>query len=106
MVGLTGETLHYSLKVVGYDKSQKKIALVMRTTILDAEGREIGAKPLEVKGNINDPDKAADSRQATFDGLVALHRAGEFKLRIVVEDTLGKRTAKFEMPLKVNVRAS
>src|SRR5438105_3206611 len=100
MVGLTGETLHYSLKVVGYDKSQKKIALVMRTTILDAEGREIGAKPLEVKGNINDPDKAADSRQATFDGQVALHRAGEFKLRIVVEDTLGKRTAKFEMPLK------
>lgn len=101
MIGQTGESFHYSLKVVGYDKSQKKVALVMRTTILDADGKDIGAKPLEVKGNITDPDKAAESRQATFDGLVALHRAGEFKLRIVVEDTLGKRTATFEMPLKV-----
>lgn len=99
--GLVGETLHYSLKVVGYDKSQKKVALVMRATIVDGDGKDVGAKPLEVKGDITDPAKAADSKHATFNGLVSLHRAGGFKLRIVVEDTLGKKTATFETPLKV-----
>jgi hypothetical protein len=99
--GLVGDALHYSLKVVGYDKSQKKVALVMRATIVDNDGKDVGAKPLEVKGDITDPAKAADSKHATFNGMVSLHRAGDFKLRIVVEDTLGKKTATFETPLKV-----
>ena len=99
--GLVGETLHYTLKVVGYDKSQKKVALLMRATILDADGKDMGAKPMEVKGDITDPAKAAESRHAMFNGNVVLHRAGEFRLKIVVEDTLGKRTATFETPLKV-----
>ena len=99
--GLVGETLHYSFKVVGYDKSQKKVALVMKATILDNDGKDVGAKPLEVKGDINDPTKATESRQANFTGTVVLHRAGEFKLKITVEDTLGKQTTTFELPLKV-----
>lgn len=100
-IGLVGETVHYSLRVVGYDKSQKKVALVMRATIVDADGKDVGAKALEVKGDITDPAKAADSKHATFNGLVSLHRPGEFKLRISVEDTLGKKTVTFETPLKV-----
>ena len=98
---LAGETLFYTLKVIGYDKSQKKVALTMRATIFDADGKDIGAKPLEVKGDINDPTKATESRQATFTGNAVLHRTGEFKLKIVVEDTLGKQTTSFETPLKV-----
>lgn len=100
-IGLAGETLHYSLKVVGYDKSQKKVALLMRATIVDGDGKDVGAKALEVKGDIGDPVKAAESKHAVFNGLVSLHRTGEFKLRIVVEDTLGKKTTTFETPLKV-----
>jgi hypothetical protein len=100
-VGLAGETLHYALRVVGYDKSSKQVALLMRATVLDADGKDIGAKPAEVHGDINDPVKAIESRYAAFDGVLALHRAGEFKLRITVEDTIGKRTATFETPLKV-----
>jgi hypothetical protein len=99
--GLVGEALHCSIKVVGYDKSQKKVALVMRTTILDADGKDVGAKPLEVKGDITDQAKAAESKYATFDGLISLHRPGAFKLRIIVEDTLGKQKATFETPIKV-----
>jgi hypothetical protein len=98
--GLVGETLHYTIKVVGYDRSQKKVALLMRATILDADGKDIGAKPMEVKGDITDAGKAVESRHAMFNGNVVLHRAGEFKLRVVVEDTLGKRTATFETPIK------
>lgn len=98
---LAGQTLHYTLKVVGYDRSQKKVALTMRATILDTDGKDTGAKPLEVKGDITDEKKAVDSKQATFSGTAVMHRTGEFKLKIVVEDTLGKQTATFETPLKV-----
>lgn len=98
---LLGETLYYTLKVVGYDKNDKKVSLVMRATILDRDGKDIGAKALEVRGDITDPEKAAGSRQATINGLAGLNRTGEFKLHIVVEDTLGKKTATFETPLKV-----
>ncbi|MSR54703.1 MAG: hypothetical protein EXS09_15660 [Gemmataceae bacterium] len=99
--GLVGETLHYSFRVLGYDKSQKKVALIMTVTILDNDGKDMGAKPLEVKGDINDPTKATESRQANFTGSVQLHRSGEFKLKIVVEDTIAKQTTAFEVPLKV-----
>src|SRR5262245_5592595 len=98
---LVGQTVHYQCKVVGFDKSQKKVGLLMRAVILDADGKETGAKPVEVRGDITDPAKAADSRQATFSGTAHLHRPGEFKLKITVEDTVAKKTATFETPLKV-----
>jgi hypothetical protein len=96
-----GHTLHYQFKVIGYDTSRKRVGLVMRATVFDPEGKDIGARPLEVKGEVTDPDKAAGSRHATFGGLAALNRPGEFKLRIAVEDTVAKKTTTFETPLKV-----
>ena len=72
----------------------------MRATILDTDGKDIGAKPLELKGETTDPVKA-EAKQATFGGLVALNRAGDFKLKITVEDTVGKKTTMFETPLHV-----
>jgi hypothetical protein len=98
---LVGETLYYTLKVVGYDTSRKKVSLVMRATILGADGKDLGTKPLEVKGGITDPAKAAESRHATFNGNASMNRAGDFKLRIVVEDTITGKTAMFETPIKV-----
>jgi hypothetical protein len=98
---LVGETLYYTVKVVGYDTSQKKVSLVMRATILGADGKDLGTKPVEVKGEIGEPAKAAESRHAKFNGSAAMNRAGEFKLRIVIEDTIGRKTATFETPIKV-----
>jgi hypothetical protein len=96
-----GETLHYQFRAIGFDTRPKRVGLVMRATVLDAEGKDIGAKPLEVRADVTDPDKAAGSRRATFGGLAALHRPGDFKLRIAVEDTVGKKTTAVEVPLKV-----
>ena len=96
-----GETLHYQFRVIGFDTRPKRVGLVMRATVLDPEGKDIGATPLEVRADVTDPDKAAGSRRATFGGLAALHRPGEFKLRIAVEDTVGKKTTTVEVPLKV-----
>jgi hypothetical protein len=96
-----GDTLHYQFRVIGFETRPKRAGLVMRATILDAEGKDIGAPPLEVKADVTDPDKAAGSRRATCGGLAVLNRPGDFKLRIVVEDTVGKKTTTIETPIKV-----
>jgi hypothetical protein len=96
-----GDTLHYQFRVIGFETRPKRAGLVMRATVLDAEGKDVGAPPLEVKADVTDPDKAAGSRRATCGGLAALNRPGDFKLRIVVEDTVGKKTTTIETPLKV-----
>jgi hypothetical protein len=98
---LAGGTLHYQFKAIGFDRSTKKVSLTMRVEVLDADGKPVGAKPLEAKAEITDPTKAADARQASLGGQAALNRPGEFKLKIVVEDTVGKKTTTFETPLKV-----
>ena len=96
-----GDTLHYQFRVIGFETRPKRAGLVMRASILDAEGKDVGAPTLEVKADVTDPDKAAGSRRATCGGLAALNRPGDFKLRIVVEDTVGKKTTTIEAPLKV-----
>jgi len=97
---LVGQTLHYRFRVVGFDTSQRRVGLVMRAVLVDADGKGIGAKPLELRTETADPVKA-EARRATFAGLAAMHRPGDFKLRITVEDTIGKKTTTFETPIKV-----
>jgi hypothetical protein len=102
--GLTlpvGDTLHYQFKAIGFDRSQKKVSLVMRVQILDKDGKDIGAKTQEAKADVTDPAKVADARQATLGGQATMNRAGDFKLKITVEDTVAKKTTSFEAPLKV-----
>ena len=98
---LVGDMLHYQFKAIGFDRSQKKVSLVMRVQVLDADGKDVGAKPQEAKAEVTDPSKAADARSATLGGQAAMNRAGDFKLKITVEDTVAKKTASFETLLRV-----
>ena len=96
-----GEVLYYRLLVAGFDRSQKKIGLLMRSTFLDADGKDIGAKTVVMTGGESDPEKAAKSTLATFKGSGVLHRAGNYKLRIAIEDTVAKKTLTMEAVIKV-----
>lgn len=98
---LAGDALHYQFKAIGFDRSQKRVSLVMRVRVLDADGKDVGAKPQEAKAEMTDPAKASEARSATLGGQAAMNRTGEFKLKITVEDTVAKKTATFETPLKV-----
>ena len=105
---VAGDTLHYQFRAIGFDRSQKRVSLVMRVRVFDADGKDVGAKPVEARADVTDPTKAADARSATLGGQAALNRSGEFKLRITVEDTIAKKATTFETPLKVlpRVRAA
>lgn len=97
---VAGQTLYYHLTVVGFDKSQK-VALVLRAQVTDADGKDVGAKPLEVKTGVADPAEAEKSRKALLKEKLTLNRPGDFKLKVTVGDVVGKKTATFEAPLKV-----
>lgn len=99
--GLVGETLHFHLLVVGFDKSTKKVQTRLTATVLDKDGKVVSPKPLFVEANLLNPDEAVKATEAAFNGAITLNRAGDFKLRIVVEDLIGKQKATFEAALKV-----
>jgi len=94
-----GSTLHYQFRAVGFDRSQKKVALAMRVQVLDADGKDAGAKPVEAKAD--EPAGDNGGRWAKLGGQAHLNRPGEFKLKITVEDTVGKKTTTVEVPVKV-----
>jgi hypothetical protein len=98
---LAGDTLHYQFKAIGFDRSLKRVALLMKVQVLDADGKDVGAKPLVVKSEVTDPAKAADARFVPLAGQAVMNRPGEFRLKITVEDMLGDKTTTFETPLKV-----
>lgn len=101
MTRTVGEALTFRVRVVGFDNKQKKVGLLLRTTVVEATGKEIGAKPIVANGDITDADKAARTNVATFTGSLALHRPGDYRVRITIEDTIAKKTTTFEAPLRV-----
>ena len=99
--GTVGEALHFKLKVVGFDKSSGAVKTKMTAEVLDADDKVVG-KPLVSEGNLKDPAEAAKAQQANFAGTMLLNRSGDFRLRITVEDAVGKQKTTLVVPLKVN----
>ncbi len=99
--GVVGEPLYYRLKLVGFDTTQKKVRTQLTMHILDLEGKETLPKPALTKAYLDKPEDVGKAIQVNFNGLITLNRAGDYKLKIVVEDSIGKHQAVFEAPLKV-----
>jgi len=98
--GMVGENLHIRLGAIGFDKSQKKVQTRMTCSVVDSGGNVVST-PIVTRADLANPDEAARAHQVVFNGAMTLNRAGDFKLRVVVEDIVGKQQATFETPLKV-----
>ena len=101
--GVVGETVYVRLRVVGFDKGQGKIRTTMTLNILDAAGKDVMPKPLVVKADLSNAEEVQKATQVNFNGAVLLNRPGEFRLRITVEDLIGKKKSVFETPLKATM---
>lgn len=101
--GLVGESLHFQLKVVGFDRTQEKIHTVMTAQVLDQTGAELLPEPIVINAEVTDPQQVPQVAQLNFSGAVGLNRPGEFTLRITVEDQLGTSSDTFEAPLEVEM---
>lgn len=99
--GVVGESLHYRMRLIGFDVSQKKVSTQLTMQVVDAQGKDVLEKPIITKAGLSNPDEVAKATQVNFNGMLTLNRAGEFTLRMTVEDLIGKQKAVFETKLKV-----
>jgi hypothetical protein len=99
--GLVGETIHFKLRVIGFDKSKKKVQTALTVHILGEDGKEIVDKPRVIKAEVTSPEDAAKSTQVNFNGVIYLNRPGNFTLRLTVQDVIADKSTSWETPFKV-----
>jgi hypothetical protein len=100
--GLVGQTLHFKLRAIGFDKSKKKVQMALTVHVIGEDGKEVVEKPRVIRAEQNNPEEAAKSTQVNFSGLLHLNRAGNFTLRLTVQDVIGDKSTSWETPLKVS----
>ena len=101
MVKTVGEVLHFRMGVLGYDRSEGKIQVITRVELLDADGTNVYPNPLVREMKVDDAQTTAKTKHLTFNGTMALSRAGEYRFRITTEDVLGDTKQVFETPFRV-----
>jgi hypothetical protein len=99
--GMVGESVHFKLRVIGFDKSKKKVQTRLTVQILDEAGKETLEKPHVIKAEVNDAEEAAKASQVNFNHVLHLNRTGNFTLRLTAQDLVGDQKSVFETPLKV-----
>lgn len=99
--GMVGETIHFKLRVIGFDKSKKRVQATLTVRVVGEDGKEVTDKPRLIKAELNSPEEAAKATQVNFNGLLYLNRPGNFTLRLSVHDDIADKTTTFEAPLKV-----
>jgi hypothetical protein len=98
---VAGQNLFLKFQATGFDRSKKKIKLVMLLRTLDDKGKELTPKPLRVELGSEDEKEVEGATTATFNGNVSLNRPGNFQLKITVNDEVNKKEVELLIPLKV-----
>lgn len=99
--GVVGQTLYFRLSLIGFERNRGKIDTVMDLQVLDKSGQEMMPKPLQAPLVVTDPKEVKQATTLNFSGNVVLNRAGTFTLRMTLTDREGKKTTRFETPLRV-----
>jgi len=99
--GIVGQSLHYRVGLIGFDRSKSRIETHMDVEILDKDGKEILTRPLQATYKNEEADSAKQTSLVNFSGFFALNRVGTFTLRFSFKDQIGAQTARFEVPLHV-----
>jgi hypothetical protein len=99
--GAAGQNLAVKLTAVGFDRTRGEIDVVMEVQVFDAQGKPVMPRPIRAAVHNEKPAEVKGIDRLTFSALLALNRSGEFVLRVTVSDTIGRKKAQFEAPLRV-----
>jgi hypothetical protein len=99
--GIVSQTLFIKARGVGFDKSKGELDLEMSIQVFDAKGKPVMPKPIRSLVHNEDPNVVKAATVINLRGELTLNRPGEFVLKIALTDTIAKKTATFEVPLKV-----
>jgi hypothetical protein len=99
--GMLSQTLFIQARAIGFDKSNDEIDVEMRIEVLDEKGKVLTPKPIKVVLHSEKPEEVREAKVLNFSAELALHRPGDFRLRITLSDLQSKKSVKFEAPMKV-----
>lgn len=101
LLGVAGQTMHFRLKAVNFDRSQGKIDALMTVQALDPTGNEPLSKPITAQIREDNPDTVKRVTHLSFNGLFSLNRPGDFRLKLTVKDNLTAQSTTLTLPLRV-----
>lgn len=99
--GTVSQTLYFTARGVGFDKSTGEIDLQFTIEVLDAKGKPVMPKPISTPVRHEDADVVKAATVINLRGEITLNRPGDFILKISLIDKIGKKTTTFEAPMKV-----
>jgi hypothetical protein len=99
--GVVGQQLQFHLLVIGFDRSQGKLDEELTVRVLDKDKKELSPKPLRITAQKADEKLVKELPAIDFSGWIMLTKPGEFTLSFTATDRNTKKTAGWEVPLKV-----
>jgi hypothetical protein len=99
--GMLSQTLFIQARAIGFDTSNDEIDVEMRIDVLDKDGKILTPKPIKVVLHNEKVDEVRATKILSFNAELALHRSGDFRLRLTMTDLHSNKSVKFEAPMKV-----
>lgn len=100
--GLLGQSLYFTLQAIGFDRTQGKLSLEMNVQLFDADSEPLMPEPIHAELASDDAEVVADAPHVTFSGQMALNRAGEFTIEVIVTDRISGEDVVFTAPFVVH----
>lgn len=97
---VAGQMLYCKVRVVGYAREEGQMEMDLEVQFLDAEGKEL-SKPFLTHGK-HQSDDPSPGECWDFNSHFLPNRPGDFKIRLVAHDLLGKKTVQLEVPFHVD----
>lgn len=96
-----GQALHFRFQAVGFDRSAKRLKMVMLFEPLNEKGKALIPKPSRVEIASNDEQQVASATSVNFNGEMAMNRPGSYRISITVKDEVNAKELKVEVPINV-----
>lgn len=100
--GLLGQSLYFTLQAIGFDRTQGKLSLEMKVQLFDENSEPLMPQPIYAELASDDADVVAEVPHVTFSGQMALNRAGEFTIEVIVTDRISGEDVVFSAPFAVH----
>ncbi|MBX6314404.1 MAG: hypothetical protein IRY99_16045 [Isosphaeraceae bacterium] len=98
--GVVGQALYLRFFVIGFAYKEGLPAVAITLQILDKAGKETMPRPITFDFH-EAPDIPRDAKRLILKPYINLNRAGDFTLRITMEDQVTRKTIRLEQPLHV-----
>jgi hypothetical protein len=98
---VTTQDLYIRLNIVGFDRTAKKLDMLMLVEPFDESGKTLVSVPIQSSLASQDANEVATATSVTLNAKIGLNRAGNYNLKIAVMDRVNLKNLQLLVPIKV-----